>query len=85
MDEYEFAKFFVIAKQDKIKQKLQIKHLYTENIIQIVYTFIIEHKKEISDKFVNQYDSLKNKNFFKEIITVLQIAKKNGTSMEINL
>ena len=82
MDEYQFAKFFVVAKQEQIGQKLEIKHLYMDMVIQTVYKFIIKNKKSILSKFANQYDSLYDKKFFNNIIFVLKDAKQRGIPLQ---
>ena len=82
MDEYQFAEFFVAIKQQKISQELNIKNLYINMVINIVYKFIIKNKTSILLKFANQYDSLYDEEFFNNIISVLTDAQKCGVSLE---
>lgn len=85
MDEYQFAKFFVVIKQDEIKQELQLKKLLMENIIKTVQKFILINKKDIMKKFANQYDTLNDTEFFADIIKMLKSAKESGTQLDFNL
>jgi len=82
MDEYQFATFFVVAKQEQIGQELEIKHLYMNMVIHTVYKFIMKNKKSILSKFANQYDSLYDKKFFNNIMSVLKNAKKQGILLQ---
>ena len=53
MDEYLFAQFFVVIKQEQIKKELQIKQLYMDMVIKIVRDFILSKKSYIKTKFKN--------------------------------
>ena len=85
MSEAEFATFFVVAKQDKIKQYLNIEHLYTDMAVKIVYKFVLKNEIDIQNKFTNQYDSLFDENFFMIIINLLKNAKDQGIPLQYNM
>ncbi len=85
MSEYEFATFYVVIKQEQIKQDLQIKILYIESVIKIVAEFISKNKKCIQKKYKTQYDSLDDENFYSDVINILKQAKQNGVPLEIKM
>ena len=85
MDEHDFATFFIVVKQDQIKQELNIKKLYIEMAIKTVYDFVLKNKDNIQSKFKNQYDKLFDDGFYADIIKLLKDAKKHGIPMEFEL
>ena len=85
MDEYLFAQFFVVIKQEQIKKELQIKQLYMDMVIKIVRDFILSKKSYIKTKFKNAYDTLEDDDLLVDIINVLKQAKENGVPLSIDM
>ena len=85
MDEYLFAEFFIVIKQEQIKKELQIKQLYMDMVIKIVCDFILNKKSYIKTKFKNAYDTLEDDDLLVDIINVLKQAKENGVPLSIDM
>ena len=85
MDEHQFATFFIVAKQEQIKQELNIDNLYLNNAITIIHEFILNNKDNILLRFQTQYDSLFDEDFFIFFITLLKNAKKRGIPLKIDM
>ena len=85
MDEYLFAQFFVVIKQEQIKKELQIKQLYMDMVIKTVCDFVLNKKSYIETKFKNAYDTLEDDDLLVDIINVLKQAKENGVPLSIDM
>ena len=72
MNEYQFATFFIVVKQEQIKQELKTNILHMDIVIKSLYKFIVKNKKYILAKFTTQYDSLNDKEFFTSVINILK-------------
>ena len=85
MNEYQFAQFFVVVKQEEIKKELHIKQLYMDMVIKTVYDFVLNNKSYMENKFTSAYGTLADDDFFIEIINELKQAKENGIPLSINM
>ena len=63
MDENQFAEYFVIIHQNKIKQDLQIKYLNTDTTAKTIAEFI--KKDNMLPKLKNQQHFIHNKRLYK--------------------
>ncbi len=85
MDEYLFAQFFVVIKQEQIKKELQIKQLYMDMVIKTVFDFVVNKKSYIKTKFKSAYDTLEDNDLFVDIINALKQSKENGVPLSISM
>jgi hypothetical protein len=81
MLEHQFAKLFIVANMEKIKQDLDIKYANEETIANTIESFLLENKR--LKKSVDQSKLIRDSKFYDEIINALRMAVMRGTALEM--
>lgn len=81
MLERQFAKLFIVANMEKIKQDMGIKYANEETIANTIENFLLENNR--LKKSTDQSKLIHDAKFYDEIINVLRAAVARGTVFEM--
>ena len=81
LDEYQFAKVFVVGKHKQIAQDLEIKYLDEDITAKTIGSFIEQNQGELLKKFDDKPKWMVSAGFYDEIINALRTAQEQGTAL----